>query len=400
MWFCVELVPVDCSRIQGVEDTVNDRLWCNVFQFCLVVKDDSVVEDWFCDCDDVVKSHSWPSFEQCRRPCRFRDCDCGSWGGAESDAISDGFVCVWRVWMCGGYDSCDVVGDWSGQVDAIHCVEESIQLIFGDGPGRSGRFAASSLRDDLREHVCIDSCDIDLKEESVQLCFWNWVCSFQLDWVLGGEHEEWIWQWPCRALQCDGSFLHGLEHGGLCFWGCPVDFVRKYDIGENRSWLEDERPVSMLILLEDVSPKDVSGEEVRRELDSLEFQVHQESQALDQRGFADSRQSFQEDVSLAEDANDQEFMDFVLVEKDFVKFLKQFECDVLVFFELLWFDQHGWNCCLVFEVLVNGFSVPGLDCLALAFDWSLGRVQVARCVLLNGLCLLWFRGRFCNAHED
>lgn len=72
----------------------------------------------------------------------------------------------------------------------------------------------------------------------------------------------------------DAAFLHGLEEGGLGFWGGAVYLVCEDDVGEEGAGLEDEFAAAV-VFLEDGVSGDVSGEEVWGELDAFVLKVEE-----------------------------------------------------------------------------------------------------------------------------
>ena len=66
-------------------------------------------------------------------------------------------------------------------------------------------------------------------------------------------------------------FLHRLKKGGLSFRWSPIDLVRQNDVGENRSFDEDEFPsLSILFVLQDFRTRYVGRHKIRGELNSTE----------------------------------------------------------------------------------------------------------------------------------
>jgi hypothetical protein len=57
--------------------------------------------------------------------------------------------------------------------------------------------------------------------------------------------------------------LHGLQKGGLGFWGSTVDFIGEDDVGEDRA---GKKPES--ILGKNVGAKNIRGHEVRGALNA------------------------------------------------------------------------------------------------------------------------------------
>ena len=82
----------------------------------------------------------------------------------------------------------------------------------------------------------------------------------------------------------------------------PVDLVGEHHVREYRALDELEAPgVGRRILLDDVRAGDVTGHQVRRELDALKFQTQSVGEAVSDQGFGQSRIIFEQDMSFCED---------------------------------------------------------------------------------------------------
>jgi hypothetical protein len=71
--------------------------------------------------------------------------------------------------------------------------------------------------------------------------------------------------------------------------------------------------------LEDGVSRDIAGQEIRGELDALVLQAEELGKAFHEFGFAEPRESFEEDVSAGEDSGDDQFDDLLLAEEDLVE---------------------------------------------------------------------------------
>ena len=117
----------------------------------------------------------------------------------------------------------------------------------------------------------------------------------------------------------DLPVIHGFEQSGLRLGRRAVDLVGKQDIGEDRATLEFE------LLLDggvDGNAKDIGGKHVAGELDSLKAAIQGTREGLAQRGFANSRDAFDEQVSAREDGDQGEpdnvvFAAYDLAQRDF-----------------------------------------------------------------------------------
>ncbi len=101
------------------------------------------------------------------------------------------------------------------------------------------------------------------------------------------------------TIHCDGSFLHRFKQSCLCFWGCPVDFIRQHNLRHDRtrSKLKFARN-----LIKDRHSGDITGKHIRCKLDPAELAAERACQAARQHGFANSRYIFdqQDDPGTAD----------------------------------------------------------------------------------------------------
>ena len=119
------------------------------------------------------------------------------------------------------------------------------------------RFAVAHLLDrrlpggggahqDLLQVVGRRELNLELEQETVQLCLRQRVGTRHLDRVLRGDHEEWPRQWVPARTHSDGALLHGLQQRRLRLGRRAIDFVHQDQIGEDRPRLELEPPLAGL----------------------------------------------------------------------------------------------------------------------------------------------------------
>ena len=69
-------------------------------------------------------------------------------------------------------------------------------------------------------------------------------------------------------------FLHGFKQGSLGFRGSPIDFVRQYDLGKERTFFKDKFTVTAgFVFLNDVGAGNIGGHKIGGELYPAETQV-------------------------------------------------------------------------------------------------------------------------------
>ncbi len=116
-------------------------------------------------------------------------------------------------------------------------------------------------------------------------------------------------------MRVDGdlALVHGFEQGRLRFRSGAVDLVGQQDVGEHRSALEFE------FLLDggvDRDAQHVRGQHVAGELDALKAAVDGAGERLAERGLADSRDAFDQQMAFGENGNQGEAEDVVLAADD------------------------------------------------------------------------------------
>ena len=148
--------------------------------------------------------------------------------------------------------------------------------------------------EDLDLGVGFGVADVDAHEEAVELGLRELVGPFQLDGVLGGEHEKGLGDEVWLAVDGHLVLLHHLEQGGLGLGRGPVDLVGHDDVGEHRADMELERGVGLVV---DLDAGDIGGEEVGGELDALERAVDRLGQGPGQRGLPDPGNVLDQEVA-------------------------------------------------------------------------------------------------------
>ena len=124
--------------------------------------------------------------------------------------------------------------------------------------------------------------------------------SFLFDGVLGGQHHEWGWKFVGDALDGHLLFFHRLKQGSLGLGRGTVDLVRQQDVGEQRSSTELE--IAGLLIVH-VGPHDVRRQEVRRELNTLEFAAKGPGEGVRQQGLGETGEVLEQHVAVGEDAH-------------------------------------------------------------------------------------------------
>lgn len=138
------------------------------------------------------------------------------------------------------------------------------------------------------------------QQEAVELGFGEGKRPLVFNWVLGCQHHEGAGQRIGDAIYRHLTLVHRFEQGSLGFGRCAVDFIRKDDLPENRSETELELA---RFLIEDRDAGHVGGQHIGRELHPIEEAAQRFGHGTRHNGLADTGDIFDEDVSLAKQAN-------------------------------------------------------------------------------------------------
>src|SRR4029077_16230667 len=118
----------------------------------------------------------------------------GTCGGRQSHGgprTGPEFHAIGSVSIVGGIDdACDVVGDDIRQMNGAGNVAELDQFLSAHHMFNGRLDADLPVLDDLLENGDGISSDFEFKQKAIQLCFWQWIGSFEFDRVLGGENEK------------------------------------------------------------------------------------------------------------------------------------------------------------------------------------------------------------------
>ena len=103
-------------------------------------------------------------------------------------------------------------------------------------------------------------------------------------------------------LSCDGdlTLLHNFKQSALNFGGRSVDFIGQQKIGKDGSQHGAELAG---LLVEDACADQVSGQQIRRELDATETAVEGFGQCVDGQCFGKAGNTFNEQMPLCQQSN-------------------------------------------------------------------------------------------------
>ena len=143
---------------------------------------------------------------------------------------------------------------------------------------------------------------LQLEKEPVELCFGQRIRALHLDRVLRRQHQKRLLELKRRLAHGHADFLHRFEECGLCLGRRAVDLVGQHHVGEDRTGLELEKRPALGVLLDDVRADDVSGHQVRRELNAREPKVQHVREGVHQAGLADAGNTLEKHVTAREQA--------------------------------------------------------------------------------------------------
>ena len=141
--------------------------------------------------------------------------------------------------------------------------------------------------------------DEDFHHEAIELGLGQGVRPLELDRVLRGKDGERRREGMAHAVHSHDALLHRLEERGLGLRRRAIDLVREHQVREDGAGPEREivRP------REDAHARNVRGHQVRRELDSLEFDVQRQGEGPDEQRLGRAGHALEQHVAAGEQAN-------------------------------------------------------------------------------------------------
>ena len=153
-----------------------------------------------------------------------------------------------------------------------------------------------------------------LHEKSIHLSLRQGVGSFLLDGVLSGQHHERCWKLVGDAFDGHLLFFHGFKQGRLRLGWRTVDLVGKEDVGEQ--WPGPEFEVPGLLVVH-VGPHDVRGQQVRRELNTLELAAEGPSKGVREQRLCEAGEVLEQHVAVGKNADADASKVLLLSDDDF-----------------------------------------------------------------------------------
>ena len=155
--------------------------------------------------------------------------------------------------------------------------------------------------------------DVDLEEEPVELGLGQRVGPLVFDRVLGGDHQERLWQRVGDAVDADLRLLHGLEEGGLGLGRRAVDLVGQQHVGEDGPGPEGQVLAAAAVAEpQRHRPRQVRREHVGGELHPAEVEPEGRRPRPGEEGLGHARHALQEDVTADDGRGEEQVNDVVL----------------------------------------------------------------------------------------
>jgi len=114
--------------------------------------------------------------------------------------------------------------------------------------------------------------------------------------------------------------LHGFEQCRLCLGRRAIDFVGEDHVREDRSFDELHATTAVARFFEDLRSGDVSGHQVRRELNTLKLEMEDLCDGPHEQRLGKPRRAGQQTVPARKEADEQLLDRFLLADDRFGKF--------------------------------------------------------------------------------
>ena len=121
---------------------------------------------------------------------------------------------------------------------------------------------------------------------------------------MGGDDQKGRGELTRHAVHGDLALLHALQKAGLGPGGGAVDLVGQKDIAEHRAGPENELAGLLIVV---VQARHIRGQQVRRELDAVEFSIQRAGKRFGQYRLSGAGYILQQDMSATAQRCQQHF---------------------------------------------------------------------------------------------
>ena len=157
----------------------------------------------------------------------------------------------------------------------------------------------------------------EFEHKAVELRFREAVRAFGLDRVLRRDRKERARKGMRLPVDRRGAFLRRFEERGVRLSGGAVNLVREKDLRKDRAGAEGKL---LFFRVENERADDVGRRQVRRELNAAETTAERASKRLREKGFAKTRDAFDENVSAGKKSDERSEDEFALTDERFFNF--------------------------------------------------------------------------------
>ena len=159
-----------------------------------------------------------------------------------------------------------------------------------------------------------------MHQKTIQLGLGQGIGPLVLDGVLGGHDQEGLGQRVGAGAHGDLVLAHGLQQGRLDLGRGPVDLVGQDQIVEQGAGLELEAAGLRAV---DVGPGQVTGEQVRGELDALKVALDAPGQLLDRGGLGQPGCALDQQVAVRQQGDEQALDELALADDASIELVAQ-----------------------------------------------------------------------------
>src|SRR5215831_6939050 len=130
------------------------------------------------------------------------------------------------------------------------------------------------------------------------------------------QEQEWRVELVRNFTERYAPFFPRFEQCRLRFWGRPVHFVGEHDIGKDRPGLKLEEFLAHRVFLNHIGAGNIGGHEIRSELDTRKFQMHDVAQRGNELRLSQPRHALEKNVTAGKHAHNDAIYYFAIPDDD------------------------------------------------------------------------------------